>query len=44
MVSARAFGVVDYRRCVLSPPDAPGSTPIETVRRFGYRYRRPSQL
>jgi DNA-binding response OmpR family regulator len=23
-------------------PDAPASTPIETVRGFGYRYRRPA--
>jgi DNA-binding response OmpR family regulator len=32
---------VGYLRHKLDP-DAPGSTPIETVRGFGYRYRRPS--
>jgi DNA-binding response OmpR family regulator len=33
---------VGYLRHKLDP-DTPGSTPIETVRGFGYRYRRPSQ-
>jgi DNA-binding response OmpR family regulator len=48
LVWGDAYGVSDdqvklyvgYLRRKLAP-DSPGTTPVETVRGFGYRYRRP---